>query len=395
MEAYASQWLQFLIRWIHVIAGIAWIGASFYFIWLDKSLNPPQRAADVDEGVGGEVWAIHGGGFYRAQKFRTAPRVLPQPLHWFKWEAYATWWSGLALFAVLYWLHADGYLIDPALSPLTAREAVALSAGLLVAGWVFYDQLCRRLGVGRERILGAALIVFFAAVAWALSQVYTGRAMYIQVGAMLGTLMAANVLFVIIPGQRRLVDATMAGLPPDPAHGLRGKQRSVHNNYFTLPVVATMISNHYSLAYDGPRAWLVLVCLSLLAAYVRHFFNLRHEGRNAWWIPASAALCVVALTVAVAPVQRGGAEDASFAQVRTVIASRCAPCHSETPRQPGFTLPPDGVVLETPAQIVANAAAIRAQAVVTRAMPFGNLTKMTERERAILGTWIDAGAKPE
>ena len=392
MEAYAGEWLQLLIRWVHLITGIAWIGASFYFIWLDNSLQPPRRARDADEGVGGELWAIHGGGFYHVQKYRVAPAELPPTLHWFKWEAYSTWLSGFALLVVMYWWHADIYMIDRSVAALTPLQAVALSAGLLAGGWVVYDQLCKRLGFAHERLLGALMVVFLALVAWGLAHVYSGRAMYLQIGAMLGTLMAANVLFVIIPAQRQLVDAKDQGRAPDPIHGLRGKQRSVHNNYFTLPVLLTMISNHYPLTFGHRYAWIVLVCLLLLAACVRHFFNLRHRGRTVWAIPVTAALGALALATIAPPLRTAGAHVA-FADVQSIIQARCSTCHAAQPQQEGIAVAPKGILLETPAQIVANAAAIRQQSVATRAMPIGNLTHMTEDERARLAAWIDGGAR--
>ena len=393
MEAYAGEWLQLLIRWVHLITGIAWIGASFYFIWLDNSLRPPAGARDAPDAVGGEVWAIHGGGFYHVQKFRVAPAALPPVLHWFKWEAYSTWLSGFALLVVLYWWHADTYMIDRSVAALTPLQAVATSAALLALGWVVYDQLCKRLGFMRERLLGVLLVGFLALVAWALSQLFSGRALYLQIGAMLGTWMAANVLFVIIPAQRRLVEAKEQGRTPDPVHGLRGKQRSVHNNYFTLPVLLTMISNHSPLTFGHSHAWIVLACLLLLAAYVRHFFNLRHRGRTAWVIPASAAVAVAVLAVAIAPPSRTSGGDVAFAEVESIVRARCAGCHAAKPTQPGIDIAPKGVLLDQPAQIVANVAAIRQQAVVTHAMPLGNLTQMTDDERARLGAWIDAGAR--
>jgi uncharacterized membrane protein len=395
MEAYAGEWLQLLIRWVHVITGIAWIGASFYFIWLDNHLLPPREARDAPDAIGGELSAIHGGGFYHVEKFRVAPAALPSPLHWFKWEAYWTWISGFALLVVLYWWHAGTYMVDRSVAAIAPWQAVVLSAALLALGWVFYDQLCKRLGFARERALGIALVVFFAAVAFALSKVLSGRAMYVQIGAMLGTIMAANVLFVIIPGQRQLVLAKEQGRAPDPVYGMRGKQRSVHNNYFTLPVLLTMISNHYPMTYGHPRAWLVLVALLLLTAYVRHFFNLRHRGRTVWAIPVTAAIGTLALAAAIAPERRSDASEVSMRDVQAIVETRCVTCHAENPRQDGIAVAPKGVVLETPAQIAQHAAAIRQQAVASRAMPLGNLTNMTDDERARLGAWIDAGARVE
>ena len=392
MEAYASEWLQLLLRWVHLITGIAWIGASFYFVFLDNSLLPPAKKEDADAGVGGELWAIHGGGFYHAQKFRVAPATLPEPLHWFKWEAYWTWMSGMALFIAMYYVHADVYMIDRSVAAIAPWQAIALSLVLLAAGWVFYDQLCKRAGLDREWLVAGATIAFFATVAWGLSHVYSGRAMFLQVGAMMGTIMVANVAHIIIPSQRKLVEATRQGVAPDPVYGLRGKQRSVHNNYFTLPVLFIMVSNHYPITFGQTHAWFVLVAILLLAAWVRHFFNLRHKGRTVWAIPVTAALATVALAVAIAPPKPDAAKSFTFAEVQRIVAIRCAVCHAVNPTQAGFTIAPKGLMLETAAQIVANAQKIHEQAVATKAMPIGNLTQMTDSERAILAAWIAAGA---
>jgi len=392
MEAYASDWLQLILRWVHVITGIAWIGASFYFVWLDNSLAPPRDAADADKGVGGELWAVHGGGFYVVRKFRVAPERLPATLHWFKWEAYWTWISGFALLVLMYYLNARAYLIDPNVADLVPWQAVSLSVTVILAGWLFYDQLCKRLGLEREGWIATAMVAFIALAAWGLSRLFSGRGMYIEVGAMLGTIMVANVAHVIIPSQRRLVQAKEQGVAPDPLDGLRGKQRSVHNNYFTLPVLFIMISNHYPLTYGNRHAWLVLIAILLLAAYVRHFFNLRHKGRVVWAIPVSAALGAAALAVAIAPARPKAADAVSFAQVQSIVAQRCAPCHAERPTQAGFATAPMDVKLDTPDRIAASAQQIYEQAVVTRAMPIGNLTGMTDEERGLVAGWIATGA---
>ena len=392
MEAYASDWLQLILRWVHVITGIAWIGASFYFVWLDNSLAPPQDAADADKGVGGELWAVHGGGFYVVRKFRVAPERLPATLHWFKWEAYWTWISGFALLVVMYYLNARAYLIDPSVADLAPWQAVATSVAFIVGGWLFYDQLCKRLGLEREGWIAAVMVIFIALAAWGLSRLFSGRGMYIEIGVMLGTIMVANVAHVIIPSQRRLVQAKEQGIAADPLDGLRGKQRSVHNNYFTLPVLFIMISNHYPLTYGNPQAWLVLIAILLLAAYVRHFFNLRHKGRVVWAIPISAAFGAAALAVAIAPAKPKAADAVSFAQVQSIVAQRCAPCHAERPTQAGFATAPMDVKLDTPDRVVASAQQIYEQAVVTRTMPIGNLTGMTDDERGLVAGWIAAGA---
>ncbi|MEO8752754.1 MAG: urate hydroxylase PuuD [Casimicrobiaceae bacterium] len=391
MEAYAGEWLQLLIRWVHLITGIAWIGASFYFVFLDNSLLPPRRQVDIDDGIGGELWAIHGGGFYVARKFKVAPAQLPEPLHWFKWEAYWTWISGFALFVVMYYAHASVYMIDRSVADIAPWQAIALSVALLIGGWIFYDQLCKRMGLAREKALAVVMIVFLAAVAWGLSHVFSGRAMYLQVGAMMGTIMAWNVYFVIIPAQRKLVEAKERNAAPDPVYGLQGKQRSVHNNYFTLPVLFIMISNHYPMTFGYRHAWLVLIAILLLAAFIRHFFNLRHKGRTVWAIPVSAGIAALLLAIAIAP-EKPKEAAYSFAEVQRIVAERCATCHAAKPTQPGFNDPPKGFVLDTPALIVTNAQKINEQAVVSKVMPIGNLTNMTDAERATLAAWIAAGA---
>jgi uncharacterized membrane protein len=394
MEAYASDWLQLIIRWVHLITGIAWIGSSFYFVWLDNHLLAPRAQEDADKGIGGELWAVHGGGFYVVRKFKVAPQVLPEPLHWFKWEAYWTWLSGFTLLVVMYYMHAGVYMIDRQVADIAAPQAVIVSVALLAAGWVVYDQLCRHLGLDREEWIAAAMIALMALVAWGLSHLYSGRAVYMQVGAMLGTIMAANVLMVIIPSQRKLVEAKEQGIAPDPVYGLRGKQRSVHNNYFTLPVLFIMISNHYPMTYGAKYGWAVLIAILLLAAYVRHFFNLRHRGRTVWSIPVTAAIATLALAIVIAPdrpVAKSG-NSASFARVQAIVAQRCAGCHAERPTQEGFAVAPKNVILDTPVQIAANAQKIFEQAVATKAMPIGNLTAMTDDERATLGAWVAAGA---
>jgi uncharacterized membrane protein len=292
----------------------------------------------------------------------------------------------------MYYLHARTYMIDPGVADITPAAAVAISIVLLIVGWVFYDQLCKRLGFDHEAWLWIAVIAFTALCAWGLSHVYAGRAVYYQIGAMIGTWMVANVAHVIIPSQRKLVEAKKAGVAPDPVYGLRGKQRSVHNNYFTLPVLFVMISNHYPMTWGQPHAWLILLAILLLAGFVRHFFNLRHRGRTAWWIPAAAALGALVLAVAMKPASTTARTAPAFADVERIVTTRCAVCHAQTPRQPGFAEAPKGVRLDTPERIVASAPAIEQQAVLTHAMPIGNLTGMTDEERATLGAWIAAGA---
>jgi uncharacterized membrane protein len=394
VDAYLVDWLDLLIRWQHVVAAIVWIGTSFYFVALDSHLLSPRKSRDSDEGVAGESWEIHGGGFYRIHKFRVAPETIPEPLHWYKWEAYTTWLSGFALLVVLYYLDADSYLVDPTVRDLGTGTAIAISIALLALAWLVYDGLCRLLG-NRELLLAATLVAFVAASAYTVSELFSARALPIQIGAMLGTMMVGNVLFVIIPGHWELVHAKRAGREPDPVHGIKGKQRSVHNNYLTLPVVLAMLGPHFPFAFAGEHGWLVLVALMLVGAWIRLYFNLRHRGRTVWWIPASAALAVLAIAIAIRPddAEPTGTAAVPFAQVAAILEQRCAVCHSMSPTNPSFSSPPAGIAFDTPEQIRARAAAIEEQAVRTRAMPLGNVTEMTDAERELLGRWIAQGAK--
>jgi len=393
MDAYALDWLNLVVRWFHLIAGVAWIGASFYFVMLDNSLSAPARADDAKRGVSGELWAVHGGGFYVSQKFPTGPRgeALSENLHWSKWEAYSTWLSGMALVALIYWLGATTYLIDPAVRALTPVAAIALSIGFIAGGWLVYDGLCRMLE-GRENLLAALLFAFVMASAWALFHLFGARAAFIHVGAMLGTIMVGNVFFRIIPGQTKVLAQIRAGAPPDPRPGVVGKQRSVHNTYFTLPVLFVMISNHYPMTYSNPYGWLVLGVIMLAGVLIRQFFVLRHRGSVRWWLPVAGVALLAGVAVALAPkAVDGGGERVAFARVQAVLAQRCLPCHAAQPTYAGFAQPPKGVVLETAAQVAAAAPKV-AETVGTRYMPIGNLTQMTDAERALVAAWVAQGA---
>jgi uncharacterized membrane protein len=392
LDPYATDWLDLLGRWLHVIAGIVWIGSSFYFIALDNHLRPPEQEDDRDAGVGGESWEIHGGGFYRVQKYRVAPPTLPEPLHWFKWEAYTTWLSGFALLVVLYYFHADTYLIDKSVADLSPWQAIAISIGLLAASWLVYDALCRVLG-SRPLVLATTLLVLITLAAWGISHLFSGRATYLQVGAMIGTMMVGNVFFVIIPAHRELVRAKQAGREPDPAANERGKLRSVHNNYLTLPVVFTMISNHFPFTYGHSFSWLILVVLLVIGAWIRHFFNLRHAGRTVWAIPVTAALAIALLAILIRPQSESvaGTAPVPFARVAQVIDQRCTACHSLHPTK--VSEAPLGITMDTPAEIQRLAPGIQQQAVDSTAMPLGNVTGMTTAERRLLGRWIAQGAK--
>jgi uncharacterized membrane protein len=393
MEAYVLDWLNLLIRWLHLIAGVAWIGASFYFVMLDNSLSPPTRGDDVKRGVFGELWALHGGGFYVSQKFLAGPKGEPlsTSLHWSKWEAYATWLSGMGLLALIYWLGASAYLVDNSVMPLSTGMAIVISIASLAGGLLVYEGLCRLLE-GRETLLALVLFAFIVASTWALFRLFSARAAYIHVGAMIGTMMVANVFFHIIPGQKKMVADIRAGRAPDPRPGIIGKQRSVHNTYFTLPVLFTMISNHYPMTYSHSHGWLILAVIMLAGVLIRQFFVLRHRGSVKWALPAAGIALLAAVAVAIAPkIADPSGSKVTFASVRTVMAERCLPCHSAEPTQPGFAQPPKGIVLETPEQIAANAPKV-AETVGNRYMPIGNLTQMTDGERALIATWFAQGA---
>lgn len=397
MDAYWFEFLSMLVRWLHIIAGVAWIGASFYFIWLDNSLDPPEPQSEAaKKGVAGELWAVHGGGFYNPQKYAVAPAALPQKLHWFKWEAYTTWLSGTALLIIVYWLNAGAMMLDPALSVVSPTVAVLIGIGSMVGSWLIYDLLCRSPLGRKDGLLGLVVFILIIGLAWWLSTKLSGRAAYIHVGAAIGTIMAANVLFVIIPGQRRMVRAMRAGKLPNPRDGKRGKQRSVHNNYFTLPVLFLMISNHYAGTYQHPYSWAILALIAGAGVSIRHFFNLHHKGRFAWPYPAFGAvlLGIAGWWTAPHPPKLPPVEGvADFNRVRAIVGERCVTCHSPTPSYPGYTQPPAGVVLSENSNIAPNAQRIYQRVVVNRSMPIGNLTHMTEQERAVINAWIKEGAK--
>ncbi len=397
MEAYLLDWLNLLLRWFHLIVGIAWIGASFYFVMLDNSLRPPKKAEDAARGAHGELWAVHGGGFYCSQKFLTGPKGEPlsDNLHWSKWESYSTWLSGMGLMAVVYWIGAANMLVDPQVMALSPGAAVALSIAFLAGGWLAYDGLCRLL-MGRDALLGAAVFCLVMLSDYALHQVFAARAAYLHMGAMLGTIMAANVFFHIIPGQRRMVAQVRAGETVDTRPGLIGKQRSVHNTYFTLPVLFAMISNHYPMTYSHPRGWLVLALLISAGVLIRQFFVLRHRDQVKWWLPAAGVALLLALIVTMRPVPppppAPGEAQVSFTEVKQIIDQRCVACHAAHPTQQGFAQPPKGVTLETPAQIGQHVTKM-AETVGNKYMPLANLTAMTDAERQQVLLWAAQGGR--
>jgi len=391
MDAYIVDWLNLLLRWLHFITGVAWIGASFYFVWLDNHLEAPKDRGDEAKGVGGELWSVHGGGFYHAQKYRVAPPAIPDRLHWFKWEAYTTWLSGMALLALVYWYGAELYLIDVSVAELSAGQAVGIAIAYIVGGWIAYDLLCRSPLADDDRVFAIVLLLLVALLAWSLCELFGGRGAYIHFGAVLGTIMVANVAMVIIPGQRKMVAAAERGETPDPTPGIRAKQRSVHNTYFTLPVLFVMTSNHYALTYGHEYNWAILIAISMIGALVRVYFVARHKGQ-ASLLPIIIALLLLAGIVALlAPrTETSAGVTVSFEQVRNVVNARCTTCHADAPTHPGFPAPPLGVVLDSDERILAEAARIHQQTVVTRVMPIGNLTAMTDQERQIIDRWYRA-----
>ena len=399
MDPYYLEFLGMLVRWLHVIAGIAWVGSSFYFIWLDNSLEaPPPDSEAAKKGVGGELWAVHGGGFYNPQKYLVAPAALPEKLHWFKWEAYTTWLSGTALLVLVYWLKAGVMMVEPNIRVLSAGQAVGLGAASMAGSWLVYDLLCKSPLGRRDGWLGLVVFALIAALSWSLARTFGGRATFIHVGTAIGTIMAGNVFFVIIPSQKRMVAAMRAGRAPDPQDGQRAKQRSVHNNYFTLPVIFIMVSHHYAAIYAHPWNWAVLMLIVAAGVCIRHFFNRKHKGVYAWPYPALGAvllgLAAWWTTPHLAPLPPVQGE-LNFNRVRSIIAQRCVFCHSPAPTYPGITVPQAGVLLHTPADILLNAQRVYQQVVVTRIMPLGNVTQITDQERAVIAAWIKAGAKPE
>ena len=431
MEAHLMEWLNLSVRWVHMITGVAWIGASFYFVWLENNLN----RVNPKDGLAGDLWAIHGGGIYHLEKYKLAPPTMPDNLHWFKWEAYFTWMSGIALLCVVFYANPTLYLLAPG-SSLSGPEGVLLGLGSLLAGWFIYSFLCDSALGKRPALLGLILFVLLIAAAYGFSKVFSGRGAYLHVGAVIGTIMVGNVFRIIMPAQRALVAAIAENRTPDPALPAKGLLRSRHNNYFTLPVLFIMISNHFPSTYGSQYNWLILAGIAVAAVLVRHYFNTRHNSQKyAWTLPvgALAMICLAYVTgpkpVATAPevakapaaieyqplpetALGGGLKPAApaapapapaeaapaqasvdFDKVHGVIQERCAVCHSAKPTSPLFSTAPAGVMFDTPQQIQQMAPRIQAQAVASQIMPLGNITQMTQQERDLIGTWINQGAR--
>ena len=412
MESYLLEWANLLLRWAHVITAIAWIGSSFYFVFLDSSLTPPVDEDLQRQGVSGELWAVHGGGFYHPVKFASKPPAMPAHLHWFYWESYSTWITGFALLTVSYLWNASAYLIDKSLMDWQPSTAIVVALSFFVIFWLLYDAICRVFGKGKngDRVVGAGVAILVCVASYLACHLFAGRAAFLLVGAMLATAMSANVFFWIIPGQRTVVADIKAGRPVDPIHGVRGKQRSVHNTYFTLPVVFAMLSNHYSVTWSHPQNWLILILMMFAGAAIRQFFVLRHGyklGRNRHPVGYALAGCAVIVGVIVwlkpAPVAvtpsatKSGAASAhnitatgtnDYQKVSKIIENRCYQCH-------GAQLQMKNVRLDSPALVKQHAQAVYQQVVVLKVMPMSNSTGITEDERAVIRQWFEAGAKTD
>ncbi|WAM51387.1 urate hydroxylase PuuD [Vreelandella venusta] len=397
MQTYIVDFANLLLRWLHVIAAIAWIGESIYFVMLDNGLRTPKAAEDREKGVFGEMWAVHGGGFYHNQKYATAPAKLPNDLHWSFWKAYTTWLSGFALFVILYMANPGFYLVNPNsnwawAASMTGWQANLLALAFLLGGWVVYNELCKRISpnMNRDGLLSVAVALMMIVVAYLSTQMFTGRAAFLLTGAVMATAMSANVFFWIIPGQRRMVKAMKAGEAPNPLDGKRGKQRSVHNTYFTLPVVLLMVSNHYSFIYSHELSWVVMVLFIFAGALIRQFFVLMHAGKTQPAYPAvGIGLILLAFWVAAPSPGAGNASASgtpSQAQISGLIDQHCSQCHARNPEHAGFSAPPAGYAFDTWDEILGHQAQIK-QVVESRYMPLGNITNMSDEERDSIAAW--------
>lgn len=389
MEAHIHAWLGLLLRWAHFITGVAWIGASFYFNWLENHIERSQK----DENIAGDLWAIHGGGFYYLKKYALAPEQMPGKLHWFKWEAYTTWLTGFALLCVTYYWNAESFLVGPSTIDIPTSLAIVTGLASLLLSWVVYDVLCRSRISERNAVLSLLLLAWFIFIAWGLGHVLSSRAAYIHVGAAIGTIMVANVLRVIIPSQRELVDAVSEHRVPEPSRGAEALQRSRHNNYFTLPVLFIMISSHYPLTFGHGQSWLVLLALSLAGVLIRHYFNVRHLPGVRFWPLAVAGLLVAGLVIVTAPeprepVQASGPK-VSITEAWSVVQSRCSSCHASQPTNEAFSTAPLGIELDTIDGLRLNAERVYFAAVINQTMPLGNLTGMTDAERYVIAHWFE------
>lgn len=390
-EGHLMEWLNIVVRVMHITFGIAWIGASFYFVFLENALN---RTENVRDELAGDLWAVHGGGFYYLEKYKVAPKTIPRHLHWFKYEAYFTWVSGFALLFIVYYFNASAMLIDTNVMKLSAGAGIAIGVGSFVVAWVIYDLLCKSPLVKKPVLFALVGVVVLFAFAWMYSQVFSGRAAFIHFGAMIGSIMVANVFFVIIPSQKAMVNAARRGIPPDGSKGKKALFRSIHNNYFTLPVLFVMVSNHFPSTFGNKYQWVVLAAITLGTAGIKHWLNLRERGRlSVWVMPASVLILLAAAYVTKPEVPGGKCDEVSFAVVNAIVQQRCISCHSSRPTDDVYTAPPNGVVYDTPEDIVRKKDLIMQRVVVTKTMPLNNKTGMTPEEREVIRCWIEGGAK--
>ncbi len=391
---HVIDWLHLLIRWAHVVLGISWIGASFYFIFLENSLN---RTEDLRDELAGNLWAVHGGGFYYVEKYKTAPATFPKKLHWFKYEAYFTWFSGFILLSLVYYLNANTYMIDPAVADISQLTAIGIGVGTLLFGWIIYDLLCKSPLLQQKKLFALTGFVIVTAISFFLSHYLSGRAAFIHIGALLGTIMVGNVFFVIIPAQKALVKAAKEGKLVDPALGKYAGLRSLHNNYMTLPVIFVMISNHFPSTFGNTFNWAVLAGLTLMSVAVRHYINMHEKGEKAIWMIPFAVVCLIALVIVTAPTPTNkslkNATTVQFAQIQPIIKKRCAVCHSANPTDDVQLIAPNGIMFDSPEQIKKMSERILVRAVQTRTMPQGNKTGITDEERELIGSWIEQGSK--
>ncbi len=390
-EGHLVEWLNIIVRVMHITFGIAWIGASFYFVFLENALN---RTENVREELAGNLWAVHGGGFYYLEKYKGAPKTLPKHLHWFKYEAYFTWVSGFALLFIIYYFNASAMLIDTNVLKLSAAAAIGISIGSFIIGWLLYDLLCRS-PLRKQPLLFALIgIILLTGFAYFYSHVFSGRAAFIHFGAMIGSIMVANVFFVIIPSQKAMVNAAKKGIAPDPQRGKNALFRSIHNNYFTLPVLFVMVSNHFPSTFGNKYQWLVLAAISIGAAGIKHWLNLREQGRLSVWIMPASIIILLAVAYVTAPQpSTTKCKEVGFAEVNSIIQQRCISCHSSKPTDNVYNTAPNGVKYDTPQEIALKKELIMQRVVITKTMPQNNKTNMTPEERDAIRCWIEQGAK--
>ncbi|MEO5563126.1 MAG: urate hydroxylase PuuD [Chitinophagaceae bacterium] len=389
-EGHLMEWLNIVVRVMHITFGIAWIGASFYFVFLENALN---RTENVRDELAGNLWAVHGGGFYYLEKYKVAPKTIPKHLHWFKYEAYFTWISGFGLLFIIYYFNASAMLIDPNVLKLSTAAAIGISIGSFIVAWLLYDLLCKSALAKKGWLFSLAGFIILVGFAWFYSQVFSGRAAFIHFGAMIGGIMVANVFFVIIPSQKAMVNAAKKGVPPDPQKGKNALFRSLHNNYFTLPVLFVMVSNHFPSTFGNEYQWIVLAAISLGSTGIKHWLNLRERGQLSVWVMPASVILLLAVAYATAPkTSNAKCNDVSFAEVNSIIQQRCITCHSSKPTDAVYTTAPTGVKYDTPLEIVTKKDLILQRVVITKTMPQNNKTNMTLEERELIRCWIEQGA---